>query len=103
MVVGGVVVEEVGEVLVEVFERGVREEGEVGFVGGLGGGEGEGCAEVGEEGEEGHGEDCGGGVVVGEEVVTDGGEGLLGFSLGTLVDVGGEEGEMNGMVGVRWV
>ena len=45
MVVGGVVVEEVGEVLVEVFERGVRgwgEEGEVGFVGGEGGGEGEG-------------------------------------------------------------
>ena len=44
MAVGGVVVEEVGEVLVEEFESGVwrwGEEGEVGFVGGLGGGEGE--------------------------------------------------------------
>lgn len=39
-------VEEVGEGLVEVFERGVGgwgEEGEEGFVGGVGGGEGEGC------------------------------------------------------------
>lgn len=42
--VGGVVVEEVGEVLVVEFEGGVGgwgEEGEVGFEGGLGGGEGE--------------------------------------------------------------
>ncbi len=82
MAVGGVVVEEVGEVLVVEFERGVRgwgEEDKVGFVGGLGGGEGELRGEVGEKNEEGHGEDCGGGVVVGEEVVTGGDEGLFGF------------------------
>ena len=42
--VGGVVVEEAGEVLVVEFESGVRgwgEKGKVGFEGGLGGGEGE--------------------------------------------------------------
>ena len=89
--VSGVVVEEVGEVLVEEFEGGVRgwrEEGEVGFVGGLCGGEGEVGGEVGEKDEEGHGEDCGSGVVEGEKVVTRGGEGLLGISLGTGIDAG---------------
>ncbi len=91
MAVGGVVVEEAGEVLVEEFEGGVGgwgEEGEVGFVGGLCGGEGEVGGEVREKYEEGHGVDCGGGVVEGEEVVTGGDQGLLDFSLGTGIDAG---------------
>ena len=67
------------------------------------GGEREVGGEVGEKSEEGHGEDCGGGLVVGEEVVTGGGEGLLGFSLGTSIDAGSEEGKTNGIVIVRRV